>query len=97
MAGLVGVVVPCIVTVGVLGLVASNSTSAALSCFNSHGGTASGVLGITRMGLGALSGGVVGLLHNGSILVMATVMLVCALLAWFSLMLVQVRVKVKAA
>lgn len=89
MGGLVGVVVPCIVTVGVLGLVASNSTSAALACFTSHGGTASGVLGITRMGLGAVSGAVVGFLHNGSILVMTTVMLVCALLAWLSLMLVQ--------
>lgn len=89
MAGLVGVVVPCVISVGVLGLVASNSTSAALSCFNSHGGKASGVLGVTRMGLGALSGSVVGLLHNGSILVMAAVMLICALLAWLALQLVQ--------
>jgi len=95
MAGLAGVVVPCVVTVGVLGLVASNSTSAALSCFDSHGGKASGVLGVTRMGLGAVSGAVVGLLHNGSILVMATVMLVCAILAWLSLMLVQTELKVK--
>lgn len=85
--GLIGVVVPCVLTVGVLGLVASNSTSAALACFDSHGGTASGVLGITRMGLGGLSGGLVGLLHNGSIVVMATVMLLSALLAWLSLVL----------
>lgn len=92
MGGLAGVVVPCIICVGILGLVASNSTSAALACFDSHGGKASGVLGMTRMGLGALSGAVVGLLHNGSILVMAAVMLVCALLAWLILQWVQVDV-----
>lgn len=85
MAGLVGVVVPCVISVGVLGLVASNSTSATLACFDSHGGKASGVLGVTRMGLGALSGAMVGVLHNGSILVMAAVMLVCAVLAWLAL------------
>jgi len=95
MAGLVGVVVPCIFSVGVLGLVASNSTSAALSCFDSHGGKASGVLGVTRMGLGAMSGAVVGILHNGSIVVMAAVMLICAVLAWLSLMLVQAKTSVK--
>jgi len=37
------------------------------------------------MGLGALSGAIVGVLHNGSILVMAAVMLVCAVLAWLAL------------
>lgn len=85
--GLVAVVLPSVIAVGVLGLVASNATTAALACFDSHGGTASGVLGITRMGLGGVSGGLVGLLHNGSILVMAAVMLACAVLAWLSLSL----------
>jgi len=91
--GLVGIVLPCVLTVGVLGLVASNSTSAALACFDSHAGTASGVLGITRMGLGGLAGGLVGLLHNGGIVVMAAVMLLCALLSWLSLMLLVGRVE----
>lgn len=89
--GLTGVVLPCVLCVGVLGLIASNSTSAALACFDSHTGTASGVLGITRMGLGGLSGGAVGLLHNGSVVVMTAVMLVCALLAWLSLSLVKTK------
>lgn len=89
--GLVGVMVPCVVAVGVLGLVASNSTSAALSCFDSHAGKVSGVLGVTRMSLGGLSGALVGLLHNGSILVMATVMLICASLSWLCLMSVQTK------
>lgn len=87
LGGLIAVMVPCVVAVGVLGLVAANATTAALACFDSHAGTVSGMLGITRMGLGGLSGAAVGILHNGSILVMAAVMLVCALLAWLSLVL----------
>lgn len=70
-----------------LGFILGGMTSEAMfSVPTSLVGTGSAILGVTQYAAGALSGWLIGLLEPGSILPIASVMLVCALLSaltWF--------------
>ncbi|MCR9176042.1 MAG: Bcr/CflA family multidrug efflux MFS transporter [Alphaproteobacteria bacterium] len=64
--GLVGVVVPMIVVVGSLGFVGANAIAGALDPFPTLAGTTASLFGFSQMMLGAVMGGIVGLMHDGT-------------------------------
>lgn len=62
-----------------IGLAGPNLMTAALSPFKKTAGSASALLGAAQLGMGGLSGAVVGLLHNGTSLPMTSVIAFCGL------------------
>ncbi len=74
-----------------VGLVLPNSTAAALSVFPTIAGSASGMLGFIQMTAGALSGWVVGRLHDGTTLPMAGTILFTSVLAMLAYLLRPAR------
>lgn len=69
-----------------LNTINANAAAGTLEYFPNLAGTAAAVVGAVRYGCGALSGLVVGLLHNGTPTPMVSVILGCALLSVFFLM-----------
>ncbi len=63
-----------------LGFVNPNTTAMALAPFEKNAGVASALIGSIRMLGGAISTGIIGLMHNGTEYPMIILMLVCALL-----------------
>ncbi len=61
-----------------LGFVNPNTTAMALAPFERNAGVASALIGSIRMLGGALSTGLIGLIHNGTIFPMLSLMLICA-------------------
>jgi DHA1 family bicyclomycin/chloramphenicol resistance-like MFS transporter len=64
--GLAGVVAPMIVVVGSLGFIGANAIAGALEPFPTLAGTTASLFGFSQMTLGAVMGGVVGLMHDGT-------------------------------
>ncbi len=74
-----------------LNMINANAAAGTLEYFPHQAGTASAVIGAVRYGMGALSGVCVGLLHDGTPLPMATVILGCAVLSALSLFVIVQR------
>lgn len=68
-----------------LNLINANAAAGALEFFPNNAGTASAVVGAVRYGCGAVSGVCVGLLHDGSAMPMAWVILGCSAISVFFL------------
>jgi DHA1 family bicyclomycin/chloramphenicol resistance-like MFS transporter len=64
-----------------VGLVLPNTTAAAIAPYPTMAGTASAMLGFVQMAVGAVAGWLVGVLHNGTTLPMASVMAAMAVAA----------------
>ncbi len=73
------------------GLVGPNATAAAMAPYPQRAGSAAALLGATQFVLGAAAGSLVGLLHNGTALPMATVIALCAVGAYLILRLLALR------
>lgn len=91
--GLVGLLVPLFVCIASGGLTGPNTTAAALAPYGRSAGSASALLGALQFAVGAVSGTLVGLLHNGSALPMAGVVALCctAALAVYLLLIGRTR------
>ena len=74
-----------------LNLINANAAAGALEYFPNLAGTASAVVGAIRYGCGAVSGLVVGLLHDGTPMPMVSVILGCSLISVFFLMVLVRR------
>mgnify|MGYP003627399401 FL=1 len=68
-----------------LNMINANAAAGALEFFPHNAGTASAVVGAVRYGCGAVSGVTVGLLHDGSAMPMAWVILGCSAISVFFL------------
>lgn len=68
-----------------LNMINANAAAGTLEFFPNNAGTASAVVGAVRYGCGAISGVVVGLLHDGSAMPMAWVILGCSAISVFFL------------
>jgi DHA1 family bicyclomycin/chloramphenicol resistance-like MFS transporter len=79
--GLWGIVLPVVLVVGSMGLVSGNAIAGALAPFPTLAGSAAALLGLVSMWLGATMGAVVGALHDGTPMPMATVIAVLSVLA----------------
>lgn len=76
--GIWGVAVPLFFYMGFLGLVGSNGMAGSLAAFGHMAGTASALSGALQLCIGALAGGLVGLLADGTPLPMCAVLGGCA-------------------
>jgi DHA1 family bicyclomycin/chloramphenicol resistance-like MFS transporter len=74
LGGLWGVVACLVFYVSTIGLVAANSSAAALAPFPHIAGAGSAVIGAVQFGTGAVSGAVLGQLHDGTPVPMAAIM-----------------------
>ncbi len=79
-AGFYGVAVPLFVYVTCIGFVMSNATVLAMAPFAAFAGAASALLGTMQFGLAAASSTMVGAIHDGSALPMASVIAGCGVL-----------------
>ncbi|MEP2669334.1 MAG: multidrug effflux MFS transporter [Cyclobacteriaceae bacterium] len=61
------------------GIMSPNVTALSMAPFTKHAGSASALLGSFRLGMGAVVSALVSLLHNGTSLPMAVIMLLCSL------------------
>ncbi|TWT85999.1 Bicyclomycin resistance protein [Posidoniimonas polymericola] len=68
--------------VATLGLLFPNATAAAMAPFAGRAGAASAVLGLLQYAIGAVTGSLVGLLHNGTAVPMAAAIAACELAVW---------------
>ena len=82
--GLPVLMLPLFVCVGCIGFSSANAASAALADFPQLAGSASALLGVFGFGLGALSGALVGLLHNNTALPMAFIIACCGVGSWLT-------------
>jgi DHA1 family bicyclomycin/chloramphenicol resistance-like MFS transporter len=71
--GLTGLVVPILCFMASLSFIGANAMAGALAAFPHMAGTASALAGTIQFGLGALSGALVGALHDGAAMPMAEV------------------------
>lgn len=83
-AALWALLVPVFGVLVMFGATSPNTSSSAMAVQRGGGGSASALLGTLQFGLGALSGGLVGLLNDGTALPMVGVMAGSALCAWAS-------------
>jgi MFS transporter, DHA1 family, multidrug resistance protein len=79
--GLLGIVVPLFFYVGSLNLISANAMARTLQHFPRIAGTAAALYGAVQFTLGALTGALVGLLHNGTAVPMAAVIAGAGLLS----------------
>ncbi|MTI14438.1 Bcr/CflA family multidrug efflux MFS transporter [Sansalvadorimonas verongulae] len=79
--GLAGIVVPAVMFVSCMGFTGPNSNALALENFPKIAGTANAAAGVLRFGIGGISAGLAGLLHNGTAVPMAGLMAGCAILS----------------
>jgi DHA1 family bicyclomycin/chloramphenicol resistance-like MFS transporter len=75
---------------GGVSMVSVNSDALVLTKFSEHSGTATGVLGIVRFGIGALAGPILAYFYNGSALPFTVLILFSILVV----LLCQIRIKV---
>ncbi len=85
--GLAGVVIPCMLFVGVMSFTGPNANALALEHFPKTAGTANAAAGVMRFGIGGVTAGLVGVLHNGTAVPMAAIMAGCGVLSLASLIL----------
>ena len=60
------------------GIMSPNTTALSMAPFTKHAGSASALLGSFRLGVGAIVSALVSILHNGTSIPMAAIMLICA-------------------
>ena len=89
--GLLGIVIPVVLFVGMLGFTGPNSNALALSYFPGIAGTANAAAGILRFGIGGITAGLAGVFHNGTAVPMAALIAGCGLCSVLSVMLVKDR------
>lgn len=87
--GLAGVMIPVIIYIGCIGFTGPNSNALALSHFPKTAGTANALAGALRFTIGGIAAGLVGVLHDGTVMPMAMVMAGCGLLSTLSFFLVK--------
>jgi DHA1 family bicyclomycin/chloramphenicol resistance-like MFS transporter len=83
--GFAGMLVVLFVCIASTGLVGPNATAAAMAPFATRAGSAAALLGATQFVLGAGTGALIGLFHNGTALPMVGVVALCACGAWLVL------------
>jgi DHA1 family bicyclomycin/chloramphenicol resistance-like MFS transporter len=91
--GLSGVVAPMILVVGSIGFIGANSIAGALEPFPTLAGTTSSLFGFSQMMLGAVMGGLVGVMHDGTPLPMGLLIAATSALSLVSYLLVVRPVK----
>lgn len=79
--GLAGVVVPCMMFVGMMSFSGPNANTLTLELFPQSAGTANAAAGVMRFGLGGITAGLAGILHDGTAVPMAAIMAGCGILA----------------
>lgn len=77
LGGFVGMLVVLFFCVAGTGLIMPNATAAAMAPFAARAGSAAALLGTTQFAIGAGSGALVGLLHNGTALPMVGTIALC--------------------
>jgi DHA1 family bicyclomycin/chloramphenicol resistance-like MFS transporter len=80
--GFAGIVVPLFFFVASLGFIVPNTTVLAMAPHGPVAGSASALYGVFQFGLGALAGGLVGLLNNGTAVPLGIVIAACGLSAF---------------
>jgi DHA1 family bicyclomycin/chloramphenicol resistance-like MFS transporter len=80
--GFAGIVVPLFFFVASLGFIVPNTTVLAMTPHGPVAGSASALYGVFQFGLGALAGGLVGLLNNGTAVPLGIVIAACGLSAF---------------
>lgn len=80
-AALWPLLIPLFGCISCLGLVVPNTSACAMSGQHAHAGSASALLGCLQFSIASLAAALVGVLHDGSALPMAAVMLGCGLAA----------------
>lgn len=79
--GLAGIVIPVILFIACMGFTGPNSNALALENFPRIAGTANAAAGVLRFGIGGITAGLAGMLHNGTAIPMAGLMAGCACLS----------------
>jgi DHA1 family bicyclomycin/chloramphenicol resistance-like MFS transporter len=82
--GFPGIVVPLFVFVSSLGFILPNTTVLAMDHHGRVAGSASALYGVFQFGLGAVAGGLVGLLNNGTALPLGAVIALCGVTAFIA-------------
>jgi DHA1 family bicyclomycin/chloramphenicol resistance-like MFS transporter len=83
-AGLTGIVLPLFFYLGALNLIAANAMARVLDFFPSTAGTVAALFGMAHFGLGAVTGALVGQLHDGTPVPMAAVIAACGAVAFLA-------------
>lgn len=89
--GMIGILVPLFLILSTFGFTGSNTVAGALNRDPSRSGTVSAAFGGFSAGAGALVSAIAGLLHDGTPVPMAAVMVICALGAVLSLFVLATR------
>ncbi|WP_165767270.1 Bcr/CflA family multidrug efflux MFS transporter [Parendozoicomonas haliclonae] len=79
--GLFGIVVPCMLFMGMIGFTGPNSNALALEYFPKTAGTANAAAGVIRFGIGGITAGLAGMLHDGTAVPMTAIMAGCGVLS----------------
>ena len=79
--GLAGLMIPIALYIACIGFTGPNSNAVALSYFPNSAGSATALAGALRFTIAALASALVGYLHDGTAMPMATVMTGCGLLS----------------
>jgi DHA1 family bicyclomycin/chloramphenicol resistance-like MFS transporter len=85
------------VCIGSTGFVGPNATAAAMANHGRQAGSASALIGAVQFALGAAAGALLGTLHNGTALPMASVIALCGAASFICLQVMVNRVRVKPA
>ncbi len=83
--GLTALIALIFVSMSAAGVIFPNISALAMSPFGKVAGSASALLGVFQFGVGALSGALVGVFHNGTSLPMAIGLASCAVVGWIVL------------
>ncbi len=84
--GLQGVLIPCVIYMGMVGFTGPNSNALALGFFPKNAGTANATAGVMRFGVGGITAGLAGFLHDGTAMPMAMIMAGCGALSLITIL-----------
>jgi DHA1 family bicyclomycin/chloramphenicol resistance-like MFS transporter len=76
--GLIGLIIPIFFCISSIALVGPNAMALALAPYDKMAGTASALLGTLQFAIGAGSGTLIGVLHNGTAMPMTGIIGLCA-------------------
>jgi DHA1 family bicyclomycin/chloramphenicol resistance-like MFS transporter len=79
--GIYGIIVPLFFVIGSLGFIGANAIAGALEPFPDLAGTTASLFGFLQMMLGAFVGGLVSLLHDGTALPMAVIIVLLSFMS----------------
>jgi DHA1 family bicyclomycin/chloramphenicol resistance-like MFS transporter len=92
--GLIGLIIPIFICISSIALVGPNAVALALAPYKKRAGTASALLGTIQLAMGAGSGTLIGVLHNGTAMPMAGIIGLCAvgaLITFYTMMEQKIR------